>query len=627
MFKTKNPKKTTPPSTAPPATAPPATELGIFGVMRVFAPWIRPYRWQVLGAFLSIILVAAGLLSFGRAIALLVDEGLASTWRLNQSMAICIVIALAVAVGSYLRTVLINHAAERIIADLRKAMYRHMMGLSTAWFEEKQSGDVISTFATDTIMIQSILASTTSMAVRNVILLIGGLVMVVLTSPKLTLVVLALVPLVVVPLVLLGRSLKRQSRLAQDRLAALSVELDESLTAIDDIIAFGRTETMMTRFDQAVEASFAASRKRVFLRGLMSGFVIFLVIAAVGLIIWLGGRDLLRGAVSAGDLSAFVFYATLVAASVSALSDIGGEWQRLGGAAARIMDLLNQNARMDENPNPQAFPSASGASSGAGAGVEIHFDHVHFRYPARPNQVLEGLDLTIKAGETIAIVGESGAGKTTIFKLLLRLYDADKGRVSIGGVDVKAMALSDLRQNIAIVPQMASLFSASVYENIRFGVPDASADAVKSAAREAHADAFIRALPEGYHTLIGTKGVQLSGGQRQRLALARALLRGSPILLLDEATSALDSLAEQNIQTALLDVMKHRTTLVIAHRLSTVINADRIVLMEQGRVVASGDHESLIATSPLYHRLASLQFMAEDSSATTHPPSLGAKLE
>ena len=627
MFKTKNPKKTTPPSTAPPATAPPATELGIFGVMRVFAPWIRPYRWQVLGAFLSIILVAAGLLSFGRAIALLVDEGLASTWRLNQSMAICIVIALAVAVGSYLRTVLINHAAERVIADLRKAMYRHMMGLSTAWFEEKQSGDVISTFATDTIMIQSILASTTSMAVRNIILLVGGLVMVVLTSPKLTLVVLALVPLVVVPLVFLGRLLSRQSRLAQDRLAALSVELDESLTAIDDIIAFGRTETMMTRFDQAVEASFSASRRRVFLRGLMSGFVIFLVIAAVGLIIWLGGRDLLRGAVSAGDLSAFVFYATLVAASVSALSDIGGEWQRLGGAAARIMDLLNQNARISETPNPQKFPSASGSASGAGAGVEIHFDHVHFRYPARPNQVLEGLNLTIKAGETIAIVGESGAGKTTIFKLLLRLYDADKGRVSIGGVDVKAMALSDLRQNIAIVPQMASLFSASVYENIRFGVPDASADAVKSAAREAHADAFIRALPEGYHTLIGTKGVQLSGGQRQRLALARALLRGSPILLLDEATSALDSVAEQNIQTALLDVMKHRTTLVIAHRLSTVINADRIVLMQQGRVVASGDHESLIATSPLYHRLASLQFMAEDSSATTHPPSLGAKLE
>ena len=597
-------------------------ELGIFGVMRVFAPWIRPYRWQVLGAFLSIILVAAGLLSFGRAIALLVDEGLASTWRLNQSMAICIGIALMVAVGSYLRTVLINHAAERVIADLRKAMYRHMMGLSTAWFEEKQSGDVISTFATDTIMIQSILASTTSMAVRNVILLIGGLVMVVLTSPKLTLVVLALVPLVVVPLVFLGRSLKRQSRLAQDRLAALSVELDESLTAIDDIIAFGRTETMMTRFNQAVEASFSASRKRVFLRGLMSGFVIFLVIAAVGLIIWLGGRDLLRGAVSAGDLSAFVFYATLVAASVSALSDIGGEWQRLGGAAARIMDLLNQNARISETPNPQKFPSASGSASGAGAGVEIHFDNVHFRYPARPNQVLEGLNLTIKAGETIAIVGESGAGKTTIFKLLLRLYDADKGRVSIGGVDVKAMALSDLRQNIAIVPQMASLFSASVYENIRFGVPDASADAVKSAAREAHADAFIRALPEGYHTLIGTKGVQLSGGQRQRLALARALLRGSPILLLDEATSALDSVAEQNIQTALLDVMKHRTTLVIAHRLSTVINADRIVLMQQGRVVASGDHESLLATAPLYHRLASLQFMAED-----HPPSLGAKLE
>ena len=625
MFKTKNPKKTTAPSTAPSTT-----ELGIFGVMRVFAPWIRPYRWQVLGAFLSIILVAAGLLSFGRAIALLVDEGLASPWRLNQSMAICIAIALMVAVGSYLRTVLINHAAERVIADLRKAMYRHMMGLSTAWFEEKQSGDVISTFATDTIMIQSILASTTSMAVRNIILLVGGLVMVVLTSPKLTLVVLALVPLVVVPLVLLGRSLKRQSRLAQDRLAALSVELDESLTAIDDIIAFGRTETMMTRFNQAVEASFAASRKRVFLRGLMSGFVIFLVIAAVGLIIWLGGRDLLRGAVSAGDLSAFVFYATLVAASVSALSDIGGEWQRLGGAAARIMDLLNQNARMDENPNPQKFPSASGSASGAsgaGEGVEIHFDNVHFRYPARPSQVLEGLNLTIKAGETIAIVGESGAGKTTIFKLLLRLYDADKGQVRIGGVDVKAMALSDLRQNIAIVPQMASLFSASVYENIRFGVPDASADAVKSAAREAHADAFIRALPEGYHTLIGTKGVQLSGGQRQRLALARALLRGSPILLLDEATSALDSLAEQNIQTALLDAMKHRTTLVIAHRLSTVINADRIVLMQQGRVVASGDHESLIATSPLYHRLASLQFMAEDSSATTHPPSLGAKLE
>ena len=520
---------------------------------------------------------------------------------------ICVGITALLALGSYMRTVLINRVAERVISDIRKAMFRHMIGLSTSWFESRRRGDLISTFATDTTMIQSILASSMSMAARNVLLLFGGLIMVILTSPKLTLVILGVVPVVVVPLVVIGRMLRRQSRIAQDRIADLSVEIEESLSSIDDILAFGRGDMMVRRFEQAAENSFNASRKRILLRGIMSGMVIFLVFAAITFILWLGGLDLLRGDISAGDLSAFVFYAALVATSVGALSDIGGEWQRLGGAAERIAELLKQNDYLAEPQTPIAFPEQLSAEQ---AEHFIAFDQVTFSYPTRPHQSsLDHLSFTVKQGETVAIVGESGAGKSTIFKMLLRLYDPIAGNISIGGVDLKDMTTDDVRGHMAVVPQNASLFSSSVYDNIAFGKPDASPADIEQAAEEAHADTFIADLPQGYNTLIGEKGVQLSGGQRQRLAIARALLRDAPILLLDEATSALDSSSEQKVQSALMHLMQNRTTIVIAHRLSTVINADRILVMDYGQLVASGDHDTLLATSPIYHKLASLQFM------------------
>ncbi len=586
-----------------------AGKTGVIASMRVFWPWIVPHKKQIILALLSILLVAVALLSLGRGIALLVDSGFGQGEEslLRRAVMICVGITALLALGSYMRTVLINRVAERVISDIRKAMFRHMIGLSTSWFENRRRGDLISTFSTDTTMIQSILASSMSMAARNVLLLFGGLIMVILTSPKLTLVILGVVPLVVVPLVIIGRMLRRQSRIAQDRIADLSVEIEESLSSIGDILAFGRGDIMVRRFEQAAENSFNASRKRILLRGIMSGMVIFLVFAAITFILWLGGLDLLRGEISAGDLSAFVFYAALVATSVGALSDIGGEWQRLGGAAERIAELLKQNDYLAEPQTPIAFPEQLSAEQ---AEHFITFDQVTFSYPTRPHQSsLDHLSFTVKQGETVAIVGESGAGKSTIFKMLLRLYDPVMGNISIGGVDLKDITTDDVRGHMAVVPQNASLFSSSVYDNIAFGKPDASPAEIKQAAQEAHADTFIADLPQGYDTLIGEKGVQLSGGQRQRLAIARALLRDAPILLLDEATSSLDSSSEQKVQSALMHLMQNRTTIVIAHRLSTVINADRILVMDNGQLVASGDHDTLLATSPIYHKLASLQFM------------------
>lgn len=582
---------------------------GVIASVRVFWPWIVPHKNQIILALLSIMIVAVALLSLGRGIALLVDSGFGQGDEalLHRAVIICVGITALLAFGSYMRTVLINKVAERVISDIRKAMYRHMIGLSTSWFENKRRGDLISTFSTDTTMIQSILASSMSMAARNVLLLVGGLVMVILTSPKLTLVILGVVPLVVVPLVVIGRMLRRQSRIAQDRIADLSIEIEESLSSIDDILAFGRGDIMVSRFERAAENSFNASRKRILLRGIMSGMVIFLVFAAITFILWLGGLDLLQGEISAGDLSAFVFYSALVATSVGALSDIGGEWQRLGGAAERIAELLKQNDYLPEPQTPTSFPDHVHSDQ---IDHFITFDQVSFSYPNRPLQSsLDQVSFTIKQGESVAIVGESGSGKSTIFKMLLRLYDPTLGKITIGGVELRQMISDDLRRHMAVVPQNASLFSSSVYDNIAFGSPDASQTAIEQAAQEANADDFIASLPQGYHTLIGEKGVQLSGGQRQRLAIARALLRDAPILLLDEATSSLDSASEQKLQTALMRLMQNRTTIVIAHRLSTVINADRILVMDKGQLVASGDHDTLLATSPIYHKLASLQFM------------------
>jgi len=572
--------------------------------LKTLWPWIKPHRADVIKALGAIMLVAAALLSLGRGIAYLVDSGLGegNAALLDRAVLICLGLTVMLAAGSYLRAVLINTVAERIIADIRKAVFRHTLGLSTAWFESHRTGDVISTLTVDTTLIQTVMASTLSMAMRNLLVLIGGVVMVVLTSPKLTLIIAAVIPLVVVPVIVLGRRLRAQSRIAQDTLATVSVEAEETLSAIHTVQAFGREATMAARFDAATDATYTASLKRLVLRGSMGGIVILLVFSAITFILWIGGQDLLAGEMSAGDLSAFVFYSALVASSVGALSDMAGELQRAAGAAERIAGLLDERSPLKEVEAPLPLPQGP---------LGITFEKVSFHYASRPDlPALSGLDLTIRPSERIALVGPSGAGKSTLISLILRLFDPVEGRVLIGGVDARATSLHDLRGVMGFVPQETALFSGTIAENILFGRPDAGFDAMRAASRRAHVDAFVATLPHGYDTPIGEKGIRLSGGQRQRLAIARAILRDPAILLLDEATSALDAQSEQVVQDALEALMKGRTTMVIAHRLSTVLNADRIIVLDKGRILAMGTHEELLATSELYHELASLQFIS-----------------
>ena len=566
-------------------------------------PWIKPHRQQLVWALLAILLVAASLLSLGRGIAYLVDSGLSKgdSNLLDRAVLICLGITVMLALGSYLRAVLINKVAERVIADIRKSLFRHVIGLSTAWFEKNRTGDVLSTISVDTTLIQTVVASSLSMAMRNILVLTGGITMVVLTSPKLTMIILGVIPLVIVPVVILGRKLRVQSKKAQDKLADVSVEAEEALTAIRTIHAFARQDTISTTFNHAAEESHNAAIKRLVLRGSMSGIVILLVFSAITFILWVGGKDLLSGEMSAGDLSAFVFYSALVASSVGALSDMSGELQRAAGAAERITALLSEDQTITDPLEPKTLPQGA---------IGIDFDGVSFAYASRSDQpVLHDINLNIRPTERIALVGPSGAGKSTLINLILRLNDPSQGAVMIGGVDARDAAIADLRGAMGLVPQETALFSGTIASNIAFGRPDASMEMIRNAAIKANADEFIKTMPQGYDTPVGEKGVRLSGGQRQRIAIARAVLRDPQILLLDEATSSLDAQSEQAVQSALEDLMQDRTTVVIAHRLSTVIGADRIVVMDQGRIVAEGRHDDLLNTSPLYHELASLQFL------------------
>ena len=566
-------------------------------------PWIKPHRQQLVWALLAILLVAASLLSLGRGIAYLVDSGLSKGDGnlLDRAVLICLGITVMLALGSYLRAVLINKVAERVIADIRKSLFRHVIGLSTAWFEKNRTGDVLSTISVDTTLIQTVVASSLSMAMRNILVLTGGINMVVLTSPKLTMIILGVIPLVIVPVVILGRKLRVQSKKAQDKLADVSVEAEEALTAIRTIHAFARQDTISTTFNHAAEESHNAAIKRLVLRGSMSGIVILLVFSAITFILWVGGKDLLSGEMSAGDLSAFVFYSALVASSVGALSDMSGELQRAAGAAERITALLSEDQTITDPLAPKPIPQGA---------IGIDFDGVSFAYASRSDQpVLHDINLNIRPTERIALVGPSGAGKSTLINLILRLNDPSQGAVMIGGVDARDAAIADLRGAMGLVPQETALFSGTIASNIAFGRPDARMEMIRNAAIKANADEFIKTMPQGYDTPVGEKGVRLSGGQRQRIAIARAVLRDPQILLLDEATSSLDAQSEQAVQSALEDLMQDRTTVVIAHRLSTVIGADRIVVMDQGRIVAEGRHDDLLNTSPLYHELASLQFL------------------
>jgi ATP-binding cassette subfamily B protein len=572
------------------------------GALRGLVPFARPYLRDFALATAALVLTALVSLVLPLAVRRVVD-GFAedNAALLDAYFAAALAIAALLAIGTGLRYWLVTRLGERIVADIRRAVFDRVLCLSPQFFERILTGEVISRITTDTTLLLSVIGSSISVAMRNILMLCGGLVALFLTAPKLTGLVLLIVPAVIVPIVVLGRRLRRLSRENQDLIAASSGQASEALSAVPTVQAFTHEEASRGAFGQVTERSYMSARTRITTRAVMTVIVIFLTFTGIVGVLWVGARDVRAGTMSPGELVQFLIYAVMVAGSVGALSEIWGEVQRAAGATERLVELLNA-------ADPVQDPAAPGALARPIRG-EIAFERLRFRYPARPEvSALEGFDLTVAPGETVALVGPSGAGKTTVFQLLLRFYDPEAGRVTIDGVDIARLARADFRRSIAMVPQDPVIFAASARENIRFGRPAASDAEVEAAARAAAAHDFLMALPQGYDTCVGERGVMLSGGQKQRIAIARAILRDAPILLLDEATSALDAESERAVQQAVDRLRRGRTTLVVAHRLATVKGADRIVVLDGGRIVAQGRHDALVAEGGLYARLARLQF-------------------
>ncbi|MBR2817434.1 MAG: ATP-binding cassette domain-containing protein [Reyranella sp.] len=574
-----------------------------FGGLAILGPYLKPYRGRVLLALLSLLVAAGTVLAFGACLRALIDRGFAQGRPdiLNYALASLLAVAVVLAIASGARFYLVSWLGERVVGDLRRDLFAHVVRLGPAWFEIKRSGDVMSRISADAQLIEQVIGSSASVALRNTLMCLGGIVMLVVTNPKLAAWTLAVVPLTVVPIILFGRQVRALSREAQARMGDMVSEGGETLDGVRTVQAFAQEERASRRFGEATERAFLAASRRISRRAIMTTLVIFIVFAAVGFLLWMGGHDVLTGRITAGDLSAFVFYAVLVASSGGAISETIGDLQRASGAGERLAELRAEQPTIAEPATPKPLPQpVKGA---------VAFDEVSFRYPTRPDALaLDRFDLSIAPGETVAIVGPSGAGKTTVFNLLLRFYDPEQGAVRLDGIDVRDLALHDLRRTLAIVPQEPVLFTSSVADNIRYGRPDASDAEVRAAAEAASALSFIDALPQGFATDLGARGLRLSGGQRQRIAIARALLCNPAVLLLDEATSALDAESELAVQQALDRLMHQRTTLVIAHRLATVQKADRIVVVDQGRVVDVGRHADLVRRDGLYARLAELQF-------------------
>lgn len=571
------------------------------GSLGALWPFMLPYKGLILAAILALIATASVSLALPLAVRRVVDNFNAEDGLLDYYFAAALGIAALLAVGTALRYALVTRLGERVVADIRKAVFDRVIGLSPVFYERIMTGEVLSRITTDTTLIQSVIGSSVSIALRNVLIFLGGLVLMLLTSAKLTGMVLLIVPVVIVPILTLGRRLRVLSRENQDWIAASSGNAAESLLAVQTVQAFTHETISRAAFGTFTEKSFDAARRRIWTRALMTAIVIFLVFTGVVGVLWAGAWDVRAGDMSAGALVQFVIYAVMVAGAVAALSEIFGELQRAAGATERLVDLLLAEDAIQDPASPIALPTPVRG--------EIAFDQVRFAYPSRPGtQALEDVTLAIRPGETVALVGPSGAGKTTIVQLIQRFYDADSGTIRLDGVALRDMARDDFRQHIALVPQDPVIFAASARDNIRFGRPDATDEAIEAAARAAAAHDFIAALPEGYDTGLGERGVMLSGGQKQRIAIARAILRDAPVLLLDEATSALDAESERAVQAAVDKLAEGRTTIIVAHRLATVKKADRIVVMEQGRIVAQGSHDALVAQGGLYARLARLQF-------------------
>ncbi len=577
-------------------------------MLTTLVPYLVPYRWPIVGAAVALTIAATTVLAIGIGLRVLIDEGFAMGDPLvfDQAVIIILAVVLLLAVASYSRFYLVAWVGERVVADLRKAVFSHVIHLSPAFFETRNTGELVSRIAADTTLVQTVVGASVSIAMRNALMFAGGLIMLLVTSPKLSGLVLLVIPLVVAPIILLGRRVRRLSRASQDRVADIGTHVDESLGGIRVVQAFGHEQTDVVRFGIRVEDAFATAVHRVRNRAALTGIVIAFVFGAVTLVLWIGGRDVLAGRITAGELSAFVFYAVVVAGSTGALSDVMGDLQMAAGAMDRLMGLLATKAEVAAPAIPRPLPVPPVG--------RIEFRDVSFHYPSRPDHAaISDVSFQVKPGETVALVGPSGAGKSTMFHLLLRFYDPSSGVITLDDVPLIEADPAQFRSRIGLVPQDAVIFSADVAENIRYGRPEATDTEIRAAAEAAYAMEFIDRLPQRLATKLGERGVRLSGGQRQRVAIARAILRDPAVLLLDEATSALDAQGEREVQRALERIMHGRTTLVIAHRLATVLSADRIVVLNRGRIVAIGSHGDLLRSNRLYAQFAELQFGADSS--------------
>ena len=573
--------------------------------IKMAVTFIAPYKRQVIYSLLALFFTAAITLSIGQGIRLLIDRGFAtnSADLLTQYVLIFFALVIALAVGTFTRYYWVTWLGERVIADIRRKVFNHLINLHPGFFEKNRSLEIQSRLTADMTLLQSVIGSSVSFALRNLIMMIGGIIWLFITNAKLTAIVMICVPLVVAPILIFGRRVRSLSRQSQDKVAAVGAYVGEILGQIKTVQSYNHQEIDKRQFHQHVEEAFAVAKRRITQRALLVTMVIILVLGAVGMMLWIGGMDVIEGKISGGELAAFVFYSVIVGSAVASISEVIGELQRAAGAAERTVELLDTPNEIQSPQHSLALPIVSG---------NIKIEQLSFSYSTRPDiPVIHELSLTIKAGETLALVGPSGAGKSTLFDLLLRFFDVQSGCIKLEGVDIRHLDIHDLRRCFALVSQNPALFYGSIIDNLRYAKPNTTDAAVEAAAKAAHAHEFVSELPHGYQTQLGDAGLGLSGGQKQRLAIARAILADAPILLLDEATSALDAQSESLVQQALEPLMVNRTTLVIAHRLATVKSADRIAVLNNGRLEALGTHNELIKSSELYSKLATLQFQLD----------------
>ena len=576
---------------------------GKLSSLRYLLNYLAPYKRMAIGATIALVFTSSGVLGMGSALRHLIDQGIAKGDQnlLSQGYVILLFVVVALAIGTYTRYLLVSSIGERVVADIRRDVFAKVISMHTAFFESSRSGDLISRITTDTTLLQTVVGSSVSLFLRNMLLFLGGFTMLLITSVKLSEYVLLILPLVILPIITLGRRVRALSRQTQNKVGDISAHAEETIGAIRAIHAMALEEAENLRFGKLIDETVSTALSRIRMRALLTAIVISLVFGAIVTVLYIGGKDVVAGTISAGDLSAFIFYSVVVAGALGAVSEVVGELQRAAGATERLMEMMQLEPEIKAPSEPFHFTKHPQG--------RLSFEHVTFHYASRPETAaLANVSFRVEPGETVAIVGPSGAGKTTIFQLLLRFYDPQFGLIRIDGHDVRTLSPREWRGHVGIVPQDPVIFSTTAYENIRAGKPSATDEEVREAARVASALDFLDALPDGLNTYLGEKGVRLSGGQRQRVAIARAIIRNPAVLLLDEATSALDAENETAIQDALEKIMKDRTTLVIAHRLATVVNADRIIVLNDGKIEASGTHAQLLATNPLYKRLAELQF-------------------